>query len=337
MHPSLKKYSSLNTTPFEYFLSDEMEDIRQDMYEGNPIEGCEVCYELEERGHESWRQWKYNTMYPIIYNVEKVALKLRIFGSFCNLGCYMCYPYNSSTRRLHMKNLGMDFSADSVVKNLSSGKYEEVVDDIIENIDLVDYMNITGGEPLQLPRLYEFLDRIPDENAKRITLSFDTNLTELEFKGRSVFEIIDKFKKVMLGVSCDHYGDRLGWIRYPIDVNQFEANLERVKDNVSNINVTVSLLNIDSLDDIIEYYKGFNVTVYGIVCTPEMLSIRNLPPRLKDYYLLKYSDHDMIVQELKKPALIGSLEEGLHYCRELNKGRDMDFDELFKDLLKEIE
>ncbi len=337
VHPSLAKYSSLNTTPFEYFLSDEMEDIRQDMFEGKPIAGCEGCYKLEERGHESWRQWKYNTIYPVIYNVEKVALKLRIFGSFCNLGCYMCYPYNSSTRRIHMKNIDIPFPGENAVRNLSSGKYENVIDDIIDNIELVDYMNITGGEPLQLPRLYEFLARIPDKNAKNITLSFDTNLSELEFRGHTVYDIIAKFKKVQLGVSCDHYGDRLAWIRYPLDVARFENNLQLVKDNINNINVTVSLLNIDSIDDIIKYYSEFNVTVYGIVCTPEMISIRNLPDSLKAYYLLKYDKYDMVVQELKKPAIPGSLEKGLEYCRKLNDGRDMDFNQLFDNLLCSIE
>ena len=35
----------------------------------------------------------------------------------------------------------------------------------------------------------------------------------------------EKIKNLQLEVSCDHYGEKLKWIRYPIDVDTFEENL----------------------------------------------------------------------------------------------------------------
>lgn len=334
---SLQKYNTRNTAPFEYFLSDEMESIREKMLSGERVAGCEACYNLEDRGHRSWRQWKYNSTYPLSTNVEKVSLKLRIYGSYCNLGCYMCFPYNSSTRRQQMKDNDLDWGRDAdAVVNISTGRYEQVIADVLANIHLVDRIDVTGGEPLQLPRMWEFVQQIPDQYAKEITLNFYTNLTELDFKQWDVWQLTKRFKQIKLAVSCDHFGDRLAWIRYPIDVNQFEKNLERAKDLITDLNVTVSILNIDQLFEIRDYYKDFNVTFTGIVPNPKMLSIRNLPQHLKDHYKEKYKDFHNVVAELDNPILQGKLEAGLEYCRVLNSKRNMNFGKIFESLLREI-
>ena len=215
-------------------------------------------------------------------------------------------------------------------------RYEEIISNVLENIDIVEKLQITGGEPLQLPRLYEFLDKIPDKNAKDIVLGFDTNLTMLEFKNHNIWQLIDRFKRIELGVSCDHFGEKLKWIRYPINVDQFEKNLEIAKDYVHNINVTVSILNIRDLFEIVEYYKPFNVTLFNVVSGPRILSIKNLPQGLKDIYKLKYKDNEGITQELNRPRVQRELEQGIDYCRKLGKGRNIDFDETFKELLLNI-
>lgn len=336
-HPELEKYNTRNRTPFDHFLGAEMEDIRNSMMAGERISGCEICYNMEERGHKSWRQWKYNTIYPFSANVEKVALKLRIMGSFCNLGCYMCYPYNSSTRRQELNTAGIDWNDyDGDTINISTKRYEETVEDILSNIEIVDHINITGGEPLQLPRMWQLMDRIPDHNAKNITLSFDTNLTELQFKNWNVWQLVNKFKRVRLGVSCDHFGDKLGWIRYPIDVNQFEKNLIEAKSIIANLNVTVSILNILDLHEIQNYYKDFNVTFTGINTNPSMLSIRNLPQLVKDQLRIEYADLPMVIQELDRPIIEGDLQRGLDYCRKLNSHRNINFDSLFKAYINQL-
>ena len=63
---------------------------------------------------------------------------------------------------------------------------------IIENIDKVSVMHITGGEPLQLPKHWEMLNRIPDEYAKQIELHYDTNFTKLQYKNQKSATIFQK-------------------------------------------------------------------------------------------------------------------------------------------------
>ena len=325
-----------NTLPFDYLMSDEMEDIRLQMLSGEKIQGCEKCYKLEDDGHKSWRQWKYKADTVRLSEIENVGLKLRINGSYCNLGCYMCHPYNSSTRRAELKATNMETEwqggggVDDVV-NVKSGRFEEILEHIHEHVAKIGYMNITGGEPILLPRMWAFLDNIPDEYAKNINLTFDTNLTHTTFKGRSIREIVDRFNQVWFGVSCDHYGERLEWIRYPIDVKSFEQNIRDNWDIIKGLNCTVSLLNVFELYEIKEYYAtNFNVGVSfnNIVRNPKTLSIKNLPQDDKDMLNIKYKDDpmmSMVISELEKDINQMEYDQGILYCEKLSAHRNTDF------------
>lgn len=331
---SISKYSSTTHTPFEYFMSEEMEQIRQDMMEGKRISGCESCYKIEDAGNQSWRQWKYNKLYDHDTCVNRVGLKLRINGSYCNLSCYMCIPYNSSTRRKELKDASIDWSKyDSEYLSVHSKQYDKIIDDILKHIELIDYMNITGGEPILLPKHWEMIDAIPKEHAKNITLYYDTNLTTLEWKDRSIFDVVKKFKDVRLGVSCDHYDEKLSWIRYPIKVDEFENNLVIAKDLISQLNCTVSILNIYELDDIQHYYKTkFNLetSFENVLTGPNILSIKNLPN--KKELLIKHKHDNMIYQELIKESNQKEYEEGLEYCQKLSDHRNFQFKDLWPEL-----
>ena len=92
-----------------------MEDKRDKVLSGIKLPECVTCYKQEEVNPdgESYRQRKlrqYSHKLPT--HVDKVNLKLRINGTYCNLSCYMCIPYNSSTRRNEMNKIypdGWDF------------------------------------------------------------------------------------------------------------------------------------------------------------------------------------------------------------------------------------
>src|SRR6056300_1276422 len=86
-NPDLAKYKDDKTLPFEYFMSKELENIRNAMYEGKPVKGCELCYQQEERVGKSYRTERYLKKYHFADTVGDVQLKLRINGSYCNLGC----------------------------------------------------------------------------------------------------------------------------------------------------------------------------------------------------------------------------------------------------------
>ena len=350
-----RKYKSQTHKPFEYFNSPEMEDKRDKVLSGTKLPECITCYKQEEVNPdgESYRQRKLRQYsYELPTHVDKVNLKLRINGSYCNLSCYMCIPYNSSTRRNEMNKIypeGWDFFSTSKFVSVKHKEYEMIVEDILNNIGKVDTIHITGGEPLQLPNHWKLIDRIPKEHAKNIKLVYDTNLTELRYKNHSVYDIEDKFKSVYWGVSCDHFQDKLSWIRYPIDVKQFEKNLKEMLDSGFNANIscTISLLNVFDLIDINNYYKnkfGANVNFNSIVTTPNFLSIRHLPIDVKQKLLKQLdvpvydrrgvSKFQLVKTQLKLEGDTTKLEKAYNYMDKLSKNRNFDWRKLWPDFLK---
>ena len=333
------KYTTSNTTPFKYFFSPELEEIRNKMLSGKKIKECQVCYDLEETG-ESYRTDKYRKKYGIDIEPRNIGLKLRINGTFCNLGCYMCHPYNSSTRRNELKEVfgsaQKGFGPYAEAKPLKYREWNDTVNDILENINLVAYMNITGGEPLQLPGHWKLLDMIPDEHKKHISLSYDSNLTELRWKKWSIFDYVDKFKDLKLGVSADHIKEKEAWIRYPKDVKKWESNLIEAKSLIKQINCSVSLLNVFDLNEIYEYnWKNFGIktTFMNIVRGPEYLSIRNLDQKDKDMLIKKYENIDDGLY-IKNELLLEpthTLDTMRNYCDKLSKHRNFDWRKLWNE------
>ena len=350
-----RKYKSQTHKPFEYFMSPEMEDIRDKVLSGEKIKACKTCYKQEEvnPNGESYRQRKIaQHIHNLPTHVDKVNLKLRINGSYCNLSCYMCIPYNSSTRRNEMNKIypeGWDFFSSSKFESVKHKEYDMIVQDIIDNIEKVNKIHITGGEPLQLPKHWELIERIPAEHAKNIDLVYDTNLTELRYKNHSVYDVEEKFRSVYWGVSCDHYEDKLSWIRYPIDVEKFENNLKEMLDAGFNVNlqVTISLLNVHDLIEINRHYgQKFNVVVNfnSIVDTPNFLSIKNLPKDVKSKLLQKYNipyydkrgieKFQLVKTQLKKQGNSENLKLAYDYMDKLSKNRNFDWKKLWPDFLK---
>ena len=336
----LQKYNSNEHLPFEVFLSEEYENVRDKMVSGESLETCKGCYHLEKIGQKSPRQ-NYNS--KILLEPKDVEIKLRIFGNSCNLSCYMCDAFSSSTREKELKDLGISkewslHTFDNVVK-LNPKKYNDVVNNIIDNIELVGTFHITGGEPFLLPRHYDFLEKIPEKHAQNITVNYDTNLTHLFYKGKSIFETLKKFKKFNFSVSADHYGDKLSWIRYPIDVYQFEKNLDFVQNKynaITDITCTVSILNIEDLDKILPYYESkFNIKNKGYHCCvewPDMLSIKHHPEKNK--LIEKYTNFEMdpdkaIISHLKLNADKEQWKKAIAYLNKLDLHRQTDYTKLW--------
>lgn len=343
MHTNeVKQFNSKTHAPFEYFMSEAMEEVRNKMMSGEKVGGCEKCYEIEDRGFQSPRQFRYKSETAREFEVRNVELKLRIFGNHCNLSCYMCIPYNSSTRTKELKEIGI---YDEISKGkkfdarINRNQWEVISKDILENIDIVGHIHITGGEPFLLPKHYNFIESIPEEAAARITLTYDTNFTTIEYKNKSIFEYLKKFKEVKFNVSCDHYGDKLEWIRYPIDVKAFESNLRSPElkkysnMRINGLNVTASILNVEDLCEIRDYYMdnfGLECDFKNVVNTPSYLNVKNHPRR--DELISKYKDlpeFNSISMNLAKPYSAKEWNYGMWYIKKLDSHRNTDYTKLW--------
>ena len=366
-----KKFKTKEVTPFEFFLSKEMDEIREKALKGELIDSCKICYDEEELVGNSKRLMyaKQGRNIPPPTKVEKVTLKLRAFGNYCNLSCISCHPFNSTGRIKELTATGQ-LSDESLHLNTFSKvrmgykEWQATKKDILDNIDKIAGLHLQGGEPLLIPQHWQLLmEDISAADAKNIRLHYNTNLTKLEYKNYTVYDLFEKFAAVDFSVSCDHFGDKLHFMRYPIDVEEFENNLIEVWPHVSQIACTVQLLNVNDLPEIKYYYeKKYKIPVVftGYVTSPEFMNIRHLPKTFKEKLIERYEgDHlgdatnnfewddtlhykfgeispNLFVSELRLEAKKYWLMKGFEYLDTLGKHRGIDWMELWSKDLKPL-
>ena len=177
----------------EYFVNNEtLNKMRREMTTpGSNLETCEKmcknCRYQEKQYGRSRRQasLKIQTndrgIWPGIRNAVEIFKKtgkgriterifevqVKAFGNQCNLDCYMCVPYDSSTRlkTIHSKDLEKEniFSqyAKTPIESFKSDKLESIIDQIVEVAPYIRNLKFIGGEPLVMKQFYDLLEKIP--------------------------------------------------------------------------------------------------------------------------------------------------------------------------------
>ena len=332
--PEIKDMNIETTLPLDFYYSEGMDKVREKMVKGKYIKGCEVCYEQEAKTGWSYRQDHMRKIEESYGLTEfptkplKPGLKLRTIGTKCNLGCFMCRAYDSSTRRMELsqanlwdmwRDLGIKEYEKDKVRNVKYSRHQEILKHLKENETGIHMFRMCGGEPLISDRMWEMCNQVSDEYAKEMVLFITTNLTTLDYKGNTLHDLAEKYKNLLLEVSCDHFGDKLKWIRYPIDVDTFEENLYRMKPYIDSIVCTVSILNVFDMKEIEDYYmENFGITVrWYALYSPSSLSIKNLPNKDE----IPYIPTDEIKGELMKECVPSELAKGYEYIKSLEAHR----------------
>jgi len=288
----------------EIWNGDKLKTLRKQLLNGERPEGCRSCWDMEDSGVKSTRQQTtedykkiadFDTVKEIIaddYSMPLTNLKsveVR-FDNICNLMCRHCSPDYSSVWEVAVKR---DESLNKKMIELGTfRKQEEHVklnDQIINEIgslsdNLVEVM-LAGGEPLYHNKHYKFIESLLP-NAGKIMLSYNSNLTTLEYKGKNILDLWKNFRRVLLRVSIDGDRDCYQYVRVHNDLDKVEANIARVIE-LPNTKVsatcTTSLLNITRLTSVVEYFLSLGTYFHtSIVQYPRALNPKLLPQELKD-------------------------------------------------------
>ncbi len=291
-----------NVGPIEFFLSAGMNKIREKMLAGERIDLCETCYQQENKVGHSVRTKLIEERQP--KKIEKINLRIRNFGNHCNLSCIMCIPYNSTTRQKELKQIGYTTDTWGTFPGVSYGDFDLFKKDLIKNAEHIGTISVTGGEPFAIPKFWKFfLEDMPQKYSQEISIEIETNLTNLKWNKYCFEDLVQRYKNVQLLVSCDHYGEKLGFIRHPIDVEQFENNLMHYHRYIMKLTLTVQLLNVFELKEIKNYYKkNFNLEMSTFSYVMEtskkdnpdwnVLSVRNLNQSAKNKITQMYKNFE---------------------------------------------
>lgn len=217
---------------------------------------CSRCHQTETLHNTSIR---LNSIE--LDKTESVTDYLQVGGvldNICNAACLTCSP-SCSTR------IGSLYGKVFPIVNNTNKFYQLPIDRII-------HLDINGGEPSYSKNYKSLLSNLPP-NLKTLRLNTNCNtvLTELT-------DVVNKGIDVTVTVSLDGIGPVHDLIRWPIPWDAFYKNLLIYRDMPINLNLwtTVSILNVDDLENIIQFAKDHGINhSYAYLKEPIELSVDN--------------------------------------------------------------
>jgi len=320
-----------------------MQSLRKNLINGKKDSRCQRCWDMEDRGLLSKRQYDGDRF--LRKTLDRLKQPTNIFaplswdiklGSHCNLKCRMCEPQTSSA--LMMESIqqnwidsGVGFSY--IKENGNFLKYPHIFEELKNLSTVVEEMYFLGGEPTIIDSHLDLLDiAIASGSSSNTTIRWSTNLSRFDerFIGRA-----KKFKQIILDCSIDGFHEVNEYIRYPSLWSNIEITLERIKKELPEalikIVCTVQALNIAQLDKLLEWCEKKNLSLtFNFLHHPPHLSTEIFPLSLRQLLIQKYKNLNSPVWQ----EIIGWLESQqsnnllplfLKETQKFDKARNQDF------------
>ena len=267
--------------------------LRKNMLSGLRSKECSRCYAQEDSGLKSARlehnrRWK--NIIPDNLNkdgsVDKfdpVYLDIRL-NNICNLKCRMCSGYFSSA--IAQEEVVLFNKKESAQASLKSQQRNLGLKEILDYVQVTEKIYFAGGEPLLTAEHYEILDALIACGNTNLEITYNTNFTTLNYRGRSVLDLWKQFSNINIGASLDAVGAVAEYVRHGTDWDTIESNLELVKSQCPHVNFTVTstvgLLNVNSLIELQQKWhisKKLDISKFSqsIMIGPDHLTVCALP------------------------------------------------------------
>lgn len=292
----------------EIWNDEAYKSLRLDMLKGVKNSACQTCYIREENNGSSMRTFA-NSDYPSISrytdnmnsdgsmkNLELEWLDIRL-SSVCNFKCRTCEPGTSSMWADEEVQFGEKLPSYMTTSQgfhlLEINNEYPILPQIKEVLKTVKMIYFSGGEPLLHPEHYDMLEYLIESGNTNVRLKYNSNLSVLAFKGRSVVDLWKHFKTVDYYASLDSTGEREEYIRHGAKWKVQLDNLQILKEQVPHVsltyNVVVSIFNVVTLSDFLEEMDdilppekyGYNSPHLERLVTPEEFSIKVLDSETK--------------------------------------------------------
>ena len=281
------------------WASPTRKEIQLALDQGIQHPNCNACWDEENAGGTSRRQWQndMDITYDDIPDVP-VLLDLKL-GNICNLSCRTCNPYVSShwyrdwwevieKDQNNFKTFDQYVGHINLPSKLSySPDNDQFWNRFLEWLPHAQYIDIYGGEPMLVHRLFDVLQHSIDLGYnKHQTLHFNTNCT---IWNQAYIDILSQFKEVYIDLSIDGLYQQYDYMRHGETWDVVVANMDRYYEYLLQyplhavcICITVSNLNVYYIDEIWEYFKSKNVNIhYNIAPRPFHINLKTIPATVR--------------------------------------------------------
>lgn len=231
--------------------------IRENMINGTLMpEHCKICYEYENIGIESYRQFEsldWISQLDIESFDDLKKIKHPYFyelhtGNHCNIKCRGCQPAYSEP-------IGKEIKKFNIItpRKLSWTPSSASIDSIdIDTLDKTSQVYFQGGEPTIMPEVLEFMERCIAKNRTNFDLTMCTNGVKFSDKFLS---LVSQFPNSTFSFSLDGF-DRIN------DYWRSGSNWKKVIDNAHllesrghfiSINTVPGIYNVTNLHLLLEF------------------------------------------------------------------------------------
>jgi len=251
---------TINDSLEEARNSASLQELRRQINAGEKPDWCKRCWDLESAGSDSKRTIEnrrpLDTVPTNKFSIKTMDLKP---GNICNLKCMICYS-GASSKWIKEE---IDLNGQSHFKLLNWGENSDFAHKIIDHLDEVEYIEISGGETFMIAGVFELLKLLVQNGvAQNITVQIHTNAT---IYPEEHIDLLKKFKKIIIVFSIDGYGDVFEYNRFPGKWNEVEEVMHKFNqytDFENKICCSISILNICELGDLFEWTKQNNMNIF---------------------------------------------------------------------------
>ena len=296
-------------TMAEVWNDQPMRDVRVRMLADEPTRECVKCYEQEDSGFFSMRNSSNKAFGHHISVVDDTHpdgtyddFKMRYydirFSNLCNFKCRSCGSIFSSN--WYQDEVKM-FGPRPYPQIAIAGRHkDDMWEQMQEHIPHLEQIYFAGGEPLIMEEHYRILRELVKREMFHVRLQYNTNFSELKFKGQDVLELWNLFDNVSVGASLDGSYARGEYIRKGQDWAQTVANRERMLEVCPKVDFyvssTVSIFNVLHIPDFHREWvdlgliqpKDWNI---NILQGPDHERVNILPQHYKELARQKITDH----------------------------------------------
>jgi radical SAM protein with 4Fe4S-binding SPASM domain len=246
----------------EVWNDDAYKTMRKNMLAEQSCKECTKCYEQEDHGLFSMRNSTNKNFGHLIGLVDDTKedgtyddFKLRYydirFSNICNFACRTCGSIFSSS--WHRDEVAAGWNPKHPVFMYAGKDKDDMWNQMQEHIPHLEQIYFAGGEPLIMEEHYKVLRELVDREMFHVRLIYNTNFSEMKFKGQDVMELWKLFDCVSVGASLDASYARGEYIRKGQDWKQTVENRERMLKVCPNVDFyvasTVSMMNVLHLPD----------------------------------------------------------------------------------------
>lgn len=254
---------------------------------------CEVCYEYERLGMESYRQFEtidWVTQLEIGTVEELEKLEHPHFyevhtSNHCNIKCRGCQPgYSDSIAREYKK---FNIVAPQPLKWTPSTYPIDRID--IDTLNSRSSVYFQGGEPTIMPEVREFMQRCIDKGKTDFFLTMCTNGVKISDE---FLELVSHFSNTNFSFSIDGY-DRVN------DYWRSGSQWKRVIDNahrVKSLGHSISINTVPGIYNVTNLHLLFEFLDREFPFTAIYMQVNYLP--WQSAY--NHPMHDLVIESMRK-------------------------------------